>query len=95
MKYKIMVFTLNGCSHCVHLKDELKKEGLEYEEYEVGEYPDMFDKILEVTKMDALPTLYIQNTETNKGPIYVAGRDFMQPSEAVTKIKKYIEKNGA
>lgn len=88
--YKVCVFSLDGCSHCVTLKDELKKENIEFSEYEVNENRDAYDQILAVTKFDALPTVYLQNTETGAGPILVAGRDFFSKEEAIEKIKKYI-----
>lgn len=88
--YKVCVFSLKGCSHCVTLKDELIKQNIEFSEYEVNDNKDAYDQILAVTKFDALPTVYLQNTETGKGPIFVAGRDFFSKEEAIEKIKKYI-----
>lgn len=88
--YKVCIFSLKGCSHCVTLKDELIKQNIEFSEYEVNDNKDAYDQILAVTKFDALPTVYLQNTETGKGPIFVAGRDFFSKEEAIEKIKKYI-----
>jgi hypothetical protein len=45
---------------------------------------------LAVTKNDALPTVYLQNPETDSGPVFVAGRDFNTKEEAIEKIRKYI-----
>lgn len=90
MAYTVNIFTLDGCSHCKTLKEELKKESIPYNEFEVTKFRKIYDSILEVTKEDALPTVYLQNPETDSGPVFVAGRDFKTKEEAVEKIKKYI-----
>jgi hypothetical protein len=74
----------------VTLKDELRKENIEFSEYEVNDNKDAYDQILAATKLDILPTVYLQNIETGSGPILVAGRDFFSKEEAIEKIKKYI-----
>ena len=90
MGYKVCLFTLNGCAYCIALKDELKKNNILYSEYEVNENKETYDQILAVTKEDALPTIYMQNPDTGMGPIFVPGRDFESPEEALLKIKKYL-----
>jgi glutaredoxin len=90
MAYNVNIFTINGCSHCKILKEELTKENIKFNEFEVNEHKEVYDKILEKTKMDALPTVYLQNTDTGSGPLFVAGRDFNTKEEAIEKIKKYI-----
>lgn len=90
MSYSVNIFTLNGCSHCVTLKSELKANNIDYNEFEVTKHKELYDQIMEKTKIDALPTVYLQNTSTGSGPIFVAGRDFETKEEAIKKIKKYI-----
>lgn len=90
MGYTINLFTLNGCSHCKILKEELKKEGIEYNEFEVTKNKKIYDMVVEMTKLDALPMVYLQDPETQSGPIFVAGRDFETKEQAIEKIKKYL-----
>lgn len=90
-KYTVNIFTLNGCSHCVVLKKELENQNIQYNEFEVSKYKELYDQIIEKTKIDALPTVYLQNSETGSGPIFVAGRDFYTKEDAIKKIKKYID----
>lgn len=90
MAYSINIFTLNGCSHCKILKEELTKHGIVYEEFEVNKHRKIYDSVVELTKVDALPTVYLQDPETLSGPIFVAGRDFFNKEEALEKIKKYL-----
>jgi glutaredoxin len=90
MAYSINVFTLNGCSHCKFIKEELDKQGIPYEEFEVSKNRKIYDEVVKLTKLDALPTVYLQDPETLSGPIFVAGRDFNTKEEAIEKIKKYL-----
>ncbi len=90
MAYTVNIFTLDGCSHCKTLKEELNKQGIQYTEYEINKFRDLYKAIMEVTKEDALPTVYLQNPETKSGPVFVAGRDFNSKEEAIAKIRKYI-----
>jgi glutaredoxin len=90
MAYTVNIFTLDGCSHCKNLKEEFNKQGIQYTEFEINKFRDLYKAITEVTKQDALPTVYLQNPETESGPIFVAGRDFNTKEEAIEKIRKYI-----
>lgn len=90
MAYTINIFTLDGCSHCKVLKAELDKENIKYQEFEVNKHKKIYDSVVELTKLDALPTVYLQDPATESGPIFVAGRDFTTKEEALAKIKKYL-----
>lgn len=88
--YKVNVFTLNGCSHCVELKKTLKENQIEFKEFEIGEHQELFDEVVRLTGHNSLPTTYLQNSETGSGPIFVPGRDYKSKEELLEKIKKYI-----
>jgi glutaredoxin len=90
MGYSINIFTINGCSHCKVLKEELSKQGIEYDEFEVNKNRKIYDEVVKLTNLDALPTVYLQDPQTLSGPIFVAGRDFNTKEEAIEKIKKYL-----
>jgi|694.fasta_scaffold20274_18 glutaredoxin len=90
MGYSINIFTINGCSHCKVLKEELSKQGIEYDEFEVNKNRKIYDEVIKLTNLDALPTVYLQDPQTLSGPIFVAGRDFNTKEEAIEKIKKYL-----
>ncbi len=90
MAYSINIFTINGCSHCKVLKEELSKQGIEYDEFEVNKNRKIYDEVVKLTNLDALPTVYLQDPQTLSGPIFVAGRDFNTKEEAIEKIKKYL-----
>ena len=45
---------------------------------------------MKISEVDALPTVYLQNPETNSGPVLVAGLDFDTKEEAIQRIKRYL-----
>lgn len=88
--YTVNVFTLNGCSHCVDLKNSLKENNIPFNEFEISQHKSTFDDIVKLTGRNALPTTYLQNPETGSGPIFVPGRDYKSLDELLQKIQKYI-----
>jgi glutaredoxin len=49
MAYTVNIFTLDGCSHCKTLKEEFKKQGIPYTEFEVNKFRTIYDSILELS----------------------------------------------
>lgn len=88
--YKVNVFTLNGCSHCVELKKTLNENQIEFKEFEISQHQELFDEVIRLTGHNSLPTTYLQNPETGSGPIFVPGRDYKSKEELLEKIKKYL-----
>jgi hypothetical protein len=87
---EIIVFTLNGCIHCVELKKELNNLNIEYKEIEVGENKEIWDKVVEQTGHNSLPSVYIRLNGGDEGPIFVPERDYQDRDELIKKIKRYI-----
>jgi len=87
---EIIVFTLDGCIHCVELKKELNNLNIEYKEIEVGENKEIWDKVVEQTGHNSLPSVYIRLNGGDEGPIFVPERDYQDRDELIKKIKRYI-----
>lgn len=92
MPNELLLFTLEGCSHCKTLKERLKNESLPFKEVEVGKNKEMWNKVIEQTKNEYLPSFYIKKEDTTKGPFYCPDKDFKNDDEAIEIIKKYISK---
>jgi glutaredoxin len=86
----VAIFTLNGCGHCQQLKERLSRLGIAYTSIEVNEHPDLWKAIVEHTKDDALPTVFLKNKDNADGLAYVPGRDFQSEDEIVEIIKDYV-----
>jgi glutaredoxin len=86
----IVIFTLNGCSHCQSLKQKLKEISIDFTEIEVNANEDIWKQVVNQTGEDVLPTVFIKKENDENGPVYVPGRDFQSEDEIVEIIKSYI-----
>ncbi|MFM7018141.1 glutaredoxin family protein [Flavobacterium sp.] len=90
MADKIVVFTLDGCRFCIDLKKELKKSEIPFNEIEISNNQSIWDKVVEQTGHNLLPTVYINKEGTDEGPVYVPSRDFNSPKEIIEIIKTIL-----
>ena len=86
----IIVFTLDGCTHCVSLKKKLKQNEINFHEVEVGANPQIWDEVVKQTGHNALPTVYVSLDGGDEGPVYVPERDYESQEDLIEKIKKYV-----
>ena len=87
---QLAIFTLNGCLFCRDLKEKLTLEGIHFHDIEISKNREIWEKILEQTGDDALPTVFIQTDNEGNGLVYTPGRDFYELEEIVEIIKKNI-----
>lgn len=85
----ILVFTLNGCNHCVDLKTSLTNANILYNEIEINENQSLWNQVVEQTGYNLLPTVFIGSNDTEEGLVFVPDRDFKSPIELIDLIKKY------
>ncbi len=87
----IIVFTLNGCGHCVNLKKRLNDISIPYKEMEINDNRNIWDQVVTQTGFNLLPTVFIRKEETDTGVIYIPSRDFQNEDEIVEILKKHVE----
>jgi glutaredoxin len=87
---EIIVFTLNGCSHCVDLKKELKNLNITFTEIEVEANKEIWNSVVKQTGHNSLPSVYISIAGGDEGPIFVPERDYKDRDDLIEKIKMYI-----
>jgi glutaredoxin len=90
MSHQVVVFTLDGCKFCTDLKKELKKSEIIFTEIEVSNNHQIWNKVIEQTGHNLLPTVYVNKEGTDEGPVYVPTRDFNSPNEIIKIIKTFI-----
>lgn len=90
MKYKIVVFTLNGCGHCALLKTNLDHLSIPYTDVEVNKNEKIWNEIVQQTKQDRIPTVYISEIGKEEGKIFIPEIDFKTIDELVNIIKSYL-----
>jgi glutaredoxin 3 len=87
---EIIVFTLNGCSHCVELKKELQNQNITFTEIEVESNKEIWNSVVKQTGHNSLPSVYISIAGGDEGPIFVPERDYKDRDDLIEKIKMYI-----
>lgn len=90
MNDKIVVFTLNGCSHCDELKENLDSLSIPYHDIEITQNEKIWNKVVSQTGFNVLPTVFIPTDSEGNGTIYIPGRDFQNKDEIVQIIKRHI-----
>jgi glutaredoxin len=90
---KIILFTLDGCPHCISLKNRLINDSIPFIELDVDENPEIWGEVIEEIKHDFLPTTLITNIETEEGLIFVPTIDY-QTEDEIFEIIRNTHKRG-
>jgi hypothetical protein len=90
MANKIVVFTLNGCGHCVDLKIKLQEQTVPFIEVEINDNKELWDQVVSQTGHNALPTVFVSLEEGDNGPVFIPERDFTDKDILVENLKKYL-----
>lgn len=90
MSSEVIVFTLNGCSHCINLKKKLNKVSIPFTEIEITANQKLWDSVVEQTGHNVLPTVFIKTEGTDLGPIFIPGKDFENVDDIIPKINRYL-----
>jgi glutaredoxin len=83
----IVIFSLDGCFHCKNLKNSLNKLNIPFIDVEIGQNQKLWDKVVEQTGHNVLPTVFIKQENTEDGPVYIPGRDYQTEDEIVEILK--------
>ena len=86
----IFVFTMNGCNHCISLKEYLKTKGVKFSELEINSNREVWSQVVSQTGENILPTVYVRKNGTDGGPVFIPGKDFKSPEELYEIIRIYI-----
>ncbi len=92
MATHVVVYTMQGCPHCVDFKEMLQKEGIEFVDRDIEENDEEYQVFVEVTKNDYVPALLIieERGESYKSFLYAPERDYNELTEALEIIKKHL-----
>jgi glutaredoxin len=92
MATHVVVYTMQGCPHCVDFKEMLQKEGIDFVDRDIEENDEEYQVFVEVTKNDYVPALLIieEGDESYKSFLYAPERDYNELTEALDIIKKHL-----
>lgn len=90
MKNTIVVFTLNGCVHCIELKKKLNAKNIPFHEVEVSANQDIWNNVVQQTGDNALPAVYVSLDNGDHGPIFIPEKDYSSQEELLEKLSEFI-----
>ncbi len=61
-----VVYTMKGCPHCVHIKEELKKNKITFIERDIEEYEEEYDEFVKVVENEYVPALMLLTLDDKK-----------------------------
>jgi len=86
----VYIFTMMGCGHCSDLKDTLKDLEIPFVDYDISVQKEVWEQVVNQTKQNSVPSIFISVNNGENGPVYIPGRDFNSKEECIEIIKKFI-----
>lgn len=90
MEKTITLLTSDDCFHCQDLKESLKKLNISFDEIEVNNNFDFWDRFIEENGCDIVPVVLIREKKGVKQKIFLPEKDYNSNEEAIIIIKKNI-----
>ena len=59
MASRVILFSTDSCTFCTHAKSLLMKRGVEFEEVNLGEHPELQEELAEVTGLTSFPQIVV------------------------------------
>ena len=82
---KIEIYTMENCSYCKAIKEELTKNNIKFKEKQTVEFQEDWEKITSLTKLPTTPTIYYKNN------YFIPQRDFGNPQGLIELLKNFKE----
>ena len=70
-------------------KKELNELQISFNEIEISQNKKVWNQVVEQTKQNVIPTIYITKENTDEGLVFIPGKDFNNRDEGIEIIKKY------
>lgn len=92
MNKYLILYTMQGCPHCLDLKNKLIEESIEFIERDIEKHEDEYNLFVEVTENDFVPSFMIitDDGEKPKSQLFAPGNQFNSIEEGFQIIKKQI-----
>jgi glutaredoxin 3 len=59
MASHVVLFSTDACAYCVHARSLLSKRGVDFEEVDLGDQPDLQAQLTSLTGMDSFPQILV------------------------------------
>jgi len=89
-----VVYTMKGCPHCGHIKEELRKNKITFIERDIQEYEEEYDEFVKVVENEYVPALMLLTLDDDDNAhdvqLLAPNRDFQDIFEGVDLVKNYL-----
>jgi glutaredoxin len=89
-----IVYTMKGCSHCIHIKEELNKNNLPFIERDIDDFESEYDDFTKIVQNEYVPAMMLitldENEEAKNVKFLAPDRDYQDIFEGVEIVKNYI-----
>ena len=79
----IVIYTNEVCPYCKSVKEELKKQNIEFKNKLTKDYSHEWQDVVSLTEIPTVPTILCENE------YLVSGRDFNNPKHLADIVKNY------
>ena len=59
MPSRVVLFSTDACAYCMHARSLLSKRGVEFEEVDLAEHPELQAQLAELTGLDSFPQILV------------------------------------
>jgi glutaredoxin 3 len=84
---KVTIYTMETCGYCKTIKEELKKNNIEFTEKLVDDSREEFNQIVGLTNMSTTPIIHCEDS------YLVPARDFSNPQSLINILKNFKKPN--
>ena len=91
---RVVLFSLQGCTHCDELKKTLTEENIGFDDIDIENSPNISEawkNIIKVTGNNIVPTLIVKDEIGEEGEIYSPNIDFNSVDEIIKIVKDKIK----
>ena len=89
-----IVYTMKGCPHCIHIKEELNKNNLPFIERDIDDFETEYDDFTKIVQNEYVPAMMLitldENEEAKNVKFLAPDRDYQDIFEGVEIVKNYI-----
>ena len=88
----VVVYTMEGCPHCVDFKKMRKENNIEFVDRDIYEHEEEYEIFSQVVENDYVPAVLVIETDGEKYDsfLYAPDRDYEELTEAIAIIKKHL-----
>ena len=93
MNYELVIYTMEGCSHCTEFKKLLEQENITYHDRDIDKYHEEYDMYSKITKTEFVPSVMLitnPNSSNEKTHFFAPTKEYETIFEALDLVKKTI-----